>query len=332
VPASSLLTLVLPASSDSGVVGDNITRIAKPTLSGVAKPGATIIVQVDGVVLGTTVASGYGTWSFVPPENLASGTHTISASELDTDGSIIAAAILPPIIDEVAPPPTLMLAANSGSGVTGDEITIARQPTLSGNAEAGATVSIRIDGTVVGTTTATSTEAWSFTAPAALADGKYTVSATQLDVAGNNSLASTLALTIAASAATPTVTLAADSDSGVVGDNITNIAIPTLDGTAEPGETVGPIAFGLMRELTHIATLTDSERFFVVRAGLCDISARHGRSERRSRWQATSRCLASGLSAPGTPDVWTVPQSAQRERNANAPITIDNGAGGRVRA
>ncbi len=244
MPGSALLTLMLPASSDSGVVGDNITRITRPTLTGLATPGATITVRADGVVIGTTKASSRGIWNLVPSVNLAVGAHTISASELDIDGSTIAVATLPLIIDLIALPPTLMLAANSGSGVAGDGVTNDRRPTLTGNAEAGATVSIQIDGTLVGTTKATNTGAWSFTPSAALADGRHTITATQLDLAGNNSTASSMALTIDTLAATPAFTLAAGSDSGVVGDHITNIAKPTLNGTAEAGATVNILIDG----------------------------------------------------------------------------------------
>ena len=64
----------------------------------------------------------------------------------------------------------------------------------------------------------------------------------------------------------------------------------------------GMIEFGLMRRLTDIVTVTDArmERIFVVRAGLCDVSAHRGRSEKRSRSRATSRCLASGFGASGS--------------------------------
>jgi hypothetical protein len=254
--ASASVTLALAPSSDSGVVGDGITRIARPTLTGLAKAGAAITVRADGVVIGTAKASARGIWNFVPAVNLANGDHTITASELDADGSTIALATLPLTIDEVARPPTLLLAASSDSGVIGDDITNDRRPILTGNAEPGATVSIRIDGALVGTTKATSAGAWSFMPSVPLTEGKHTIDAAQLDVAGNNSLASTLALTIDTIAASPAVTLATGSDSGVVGDNITNVTRPTIIGAAEPGETVNILIDGVRVGSTQVSNGT----------------------------------------------------------------------------
>jgi len=105
--------------------------------------------------------------------------------------------------------------------------------------EANAEVEIFIDGASQGAVTADGNGAWSFTVPggSALADGGYTVTARQTDLAGNVSgLSGSLSLTVDTTApAKPTAApdLAAGSDTGFSNsDNITNDQTPTLQGLA----------------------------------------------------------------------------------------------------
>ena len=119
----------------------------------------------------------------------------------------------------------------------------AAQPLLIGDgAEPFATITISLSGggAPVGTTTANSLGEWRFSFPAgsALADGEHTITATATDLAGNVSSETTLEITVNASIpATPV--LDAASDSGVVGDNITNFSRPTLSGALPPGAASG---------------------------------------------------------------------------------------------
>ena len=74
-----------------------------------------------------------------------------------------------------------------------------------------------------------------------LADGTYSVTATATDAAGNTSAASAaFALTIdtTAPAAPPAPSLLAADDSGTVGDGITNVNRPRLTGSAQAGSVV----------------------------------------------------------------------------------------------
>ena len=79
-----------------------------------------------------------------------------------------------------------------------------------------------------------------FTVTAALAtNGAHSLTATATDAAGNTGVASTaLSVTVDAVApVAPTIT-SFSTDSGTVGDNITNDSTPTLTGTAEANSTV----------------------------------------------------------------------------------------------
>ena len=74
--------------------------------------------------------------------------------------------------------------------MAGDHITNDSTPTLTGTAEANATVKVYDGATLLGTTTANGSGAWSFTT-AALANGAHSLTAIATDVAGNTSAAST---------------------------------------------------------------------------------------------------------------------------------------------
>ena len=80
--------------------------------------------------------------------------------------------------------------------------------------------------------------AWSYTT-AALANGVHSLTATATDAAGNTGTASTaLAVTIDTSAPGAPTIASFSTDSGVVGDHITNDNTLTLAGTAEASSTV----------------------------------------------------------------------------------------------
>ena len=231
-------TIGLTAATDSGVVGDDITNVAKPTLTGVAAAGAKVTVLIDGKVAGTALANAAGVWNFTPTTALASGKHTVMATAVDVAGNTSAAANLALVIDTSSPKPTIGLTAATDSGVVGDDITNVVKPTLTGVAAAGAKVTVLIDGKVAGTALANAAGVWNFTPTTALASGKHTVMATAVDVAGNTSAAANLALVIDTSSPKPTIGLTAATDSGTLGDNITNVAMPTFTGVAAAGAKV----------------------------------------------------------------------------------------------
>ena len=63
-------------------------------------------------------------------------------------------------------------------------------PTISGDAEANATVNVYDGDTLLGTTTANASGKWTFTPTANLADGAHSITAKAVDAAGNESEAS----------------------------------------------------------------------------------------------------------------------------------------------
>lgn len=63
-------------------------------------------------------------------------------------------------------------------------VTTNNTPLITGTAEAGATVTVYVNGNVVGTAVANGSGVWTFTPPTPLADGAYVVSAAARDQAG----------------------------------------------------------------------------------------------------------------------------------------------------
>ena len=84
----------------------------------------------------------------------------------------------------------------------------------------------------------TAAGAWSYTT-AALANGAHSLTATATDAAGNTGVASAaLAVTIDTAAPVAPTIASFSTDSGAVGDGITNDNTLTLTGTAEANSTV----------------------------------------------------------------------------------------------
>jgi hypothetical protein len=126
---------------------------------------------------------------------LPDGAHTVRATATDTAGNV-SAATTPWIftVDTAAPaiPTGIALTAATDTGASAsDGVTANNQPTLTGAATAGSLVTVYIDGTAVGTTTADGSGVWQYNVAAPLADGAHTVSATATDTAGNVSAAAT---------------------------------------------------------------------------------------------------------------------------------------------
>lgn len=236
-PAAPSLPL-LASSDDSGSSNtDHVTSVTTPTFSGTAEAGSTVTLYEGSTVLGTAVATG-GVWS-ITSSTLATGTHALTVKTTDAAGNVSAASsALTLTVDTAAAAPTgLALASGSDSGVTGDGITRFATPTVSGSGEAFAAITLYdTDGTtVIGTTTAGANGAWSIVVNATLSDGAHTLKAAQTDLAGNVSVLSTgLALTIDTQppVAPGAPGLDAASDTGTLGDNVTQTSAPVIKGTA----------------------------------------------------------------------------------------------------
>jgi hypothetical protein len=321
----------MTAGTDKGVSStDNVTNDNTPTFTGTAEAAAQVTLFEGSTILGTARASATGVYT-ITSTVLTDGMHNISASQLDVAGnSSVLSAALPVMIDTVVPlaPSAPVLSPTSDSGVLGDNITNDTTPTFTGTAEKGATVSIYNGTTKVGTGIADpTTGVWSITT-SSMGNGVHVMTTKATDVAGNVSVASgALSITIDATVATPSrPVLAAISDSGVLGDNITNFTAPTFTGTAEANSTVTlfangtPIGSGIaINGAWSITTKSLTDNVYNVTAQAVDVAGNLSA-------QSTARTVTVDTTAPAGPAFSGGNATTLRGTGeAGATVTILNG-------
>src|SRR4029077_19814163 len=141
---------------------------------------ATVKVYDGVTLLGSATANGAGTWSFTTAA-LANGAHGLTATATDVAGNpSTASGSLSVTIDAAAPVVPSITAYSTDSGTVGDGITNDNPLTLTGSAEANATVKVYDGVTLLGSATANGAGTWSFTT-AALANGVHGLTATATD-------------------------------------------------------------------------------------------------------------------------------------------------------
>jgi len=149
-------------------------------LTGTAPDGSTVTVSDGGTTaLGTATASSTGAWSFTTAD-LSAGSYAFTATDTTSVGTSAASSALDVTVPDPPTAPVISTGvANSNASVT-----------LTGTAPDGSTVTVSDGGTkALGTATASSTGAWSFTT-AHLSAGSYAFTATDTMSAGNVSTAS----------------------------------------------------------------------------------------------------------------------------------------------
>ncbi|WP_296947132.1 Ig-like domain-containing protein, partial [uncultured Massilia sp.] len=231
----------LDVVSDTGVLGDNITKNATPTITGTAEPNAVVkLYDTDGITeLGSVTANGSGIWS-ITSTALSEGTHTLKVTQTALGSTSTLSAGLALTVDLTAPaaPSTPAMTAGTDTGASSaDAITSNITPVFTGTGEIGATVTLYdTDGnTALGHATVNGSGKWSITS-STLAEGTHQVTVKQVDPAGNASAASTVKTVLidtTAPVAPGAPALSTGSDSGVAGDLLTNVATPVVTGMAE---------------------------------------------------------------------------------------------------
>ena len=206
-------------SPDTGVVGDDITNATILTLAGTAAANSTVAVFDGTTELGTTSVNGSGAWSFVTG-TLANGAHSFIATDTDAAGNVSTASAALNVTVDTIPPPAPVIAS--------DTINSNNSVTLGGSADANSTITLFDGSTELGTATANASGVWSYTT-GTLANGTYSITATDTDTAGNVSGASAAMAVTVGSVAPVAPTIVSDTING---------NIVTLDGTAASNSTV----------------------------------------------------------------------------------------------
>jgi len=232
--ASTVITLTVDTTAPSAPVITTSTATINsttPTISGTAEASSTVSIYDGSTLLGTAVANGSGAFSYTPTSALSQAAHAITAKATDVAGNISAAStVITLTVDTTAPNAPVI----STSTATVNSTT----PTVAGTAEADSTVSIYDGSTLLGTTTANGSGAFSYTS-SALSQSAHSITAKATDAAGNASAASTaITLTVAVSASTDQIapTLAAPPPlAGATNVNVNTNIVLTFSEAVQAG-------------------------------------------------------------------------------------------------
>ena len=253
-------TLAMNPADDTGTVGDNITIITDPRFIGVTDPGVTVellkfdtttktYVSFNPAVTTTSAPDGSFTLTFPNPQKTL-GDFSVEAKATNLKGSTTSAAVNFTI---QAPGPNLkpnltMLPADD-SGTKGDNITNVVNPHFIGVTDPGVKVEL-LDASGnpfsphVTTTSDAVTGAFVLQFPTQNpTDGTFVIEAAATNADGTT-LGNPLTFTIKTAGPTvvPTLNLDPNDDSGIVGDNITNVRKPHFTGTVSSATEKNPNA------------------------------------------------------------------------------------------
>ena len=331
-PDAPLITSV--ADNTAPVIGvvanGGSTNETHPTLSGTGEIGSTITLYNGSTVLGTTTVNGAGTWSFTPTAALTAGTFNITATATDAAGNTSAASDVRSFTLDVTAPNTPAITTvfdDQGTlvgNLTSGALTDDTRPAISGTSEANATVKLYDNGSLIATFQADGTGAWSYTPPAAMAQGSHVLTVTATDAAGNVSSTSGSFSFVVDSVAplAPVITSIADDVLPVVGPIVVGSTIndntPILTGTAEVGATIK-----IYDGTTLVGTATaDAVGTWIVTTSVLP--------DGPHTLTATSTDAAGNVSGPSLPFAITIDTAAP-----NVPVllsVVDDVTGGAVGA
>ncbi|TXD87561.1 hypothetical protein FUT87_12185, partial [Mitsuaria sp. TWR114] len=209
----------LSLATDSGAVGDGLTNSGVLTVSGI-ESGARWEYSIDGADWQE------GSGRSIADPGYANASHTVRVRQTDLAGNTSATASLTFTIDKLAPSvPVVSLELDSGE--PGDLYTSASTLLLSG-LEVGGAVFIETEGKRWSSHDLASSSI-SYWLPAFSSDGPKSVLIRQADKAGNQSTTRSFFFTLDTKAPDP-VALSLATDSGAVGDRLTNSGVLDVSG------------------------------------------------------------------------------------------------------
>lgn len=222
--------VTLPAPTLGATTIDAPTAPHPPgsiSLSGLAGPGAQILILINGVPAGSATAGVDGAWSTTV--DLPPGTYVVQAQTVDNVGAVVGE----------SRPVEVTVSADAGSGAALTAPTfdpVAGTYLFQGTTVPGATVTLSSGDAVLGTTVADSSGAWALTVPASAVAGEAQMQATD---AGGAIVAQPppLKLGLQPPSLDPPAELVTDPTTGTVTVPVSPGAT-TWAGQAEPGTSV----------------------------------------------------------------------------------------------
>ena len=236
------------------------------TLTGTAPDGSTVTVSDGGAsALGIATASSTGAWSFTTAD-LSAGSYAFTATDTTSAGTSAASSAFDVTVADPPPPPDPPAAPVISTGVANSNESV----TLKGTAPDGSTVTVSDGGTsALGTATASSTGAWSFTT-ADLSAGSYAFTATDTTSAGTSAASSAFDVTVTTPPRRSNLVANGNFATGnftdwTLGGNDSNASSPQLfiDTNAEGGSTyaVGMGSMGADGTLSQTIATTAGQTY-----------------------------------------------------------------------
>lgn len=164
-------------TDDAGrvIVDGDAINDTTPTFSGKDQtPGTTVTIADGETVLGSVVVAEDGSWSFTPEAALAEGDHALIVTVTDAEGNtssdtvnVVVDTVAPEVIDVAA----MVVSDDAGNALVAGSAIGDTTPTFSASGqEAGTTIIVRDNGTVLGEAQVADDGSWSFTPSEALTE------------------------------------------------------------------------------------------------------------------------------------------------------------------
>jgi VCBS repeat-containing protein len=175
-PASLVIDLIAP---DAPVIQSPVAAATpRPEIVGTAEAGATVLVNVGGIPVGTAVADTAGVWRLRPDRDLAVGPQVVTARARDLAGNLgpVSAPWNLTILDPLAQVPV----------IEGPRFTRDATPEIFGTSAPGARIVVWEGEVRLGTTVADANGRWALEPETLLRDGGHRIEAQAVDGLGGS--------------------------------------------------------------------------------------------------------------------------------------------------
>ncbi|EAW0888666.1 Ig-like domain repeat protein [Salmonella enterica] len=221
--------------NDTGVDNtDHIINEKNPALTGTAAPYSTVKLYIDGALIAEVRTNKDGRWEYTlkADQGLVDGDHRITASVEDIAGNIAHSDPFLISVDTAISIPIVSLSPDSDSGISDDNLTNIVKPTLHLKDIDPDIISVQVwdamSDTQIGVATQQPDGSWAYTFTSDLTEGLHQVYVKVEDIAGNKANSAVFDFTIDTTVSTPVISLLSKDDTGVTGDNLTNINKPSF--------------------------------------------------------------------------------------------------------